>query len=210
MGDDTSRWTQRVIIHCDDMASITRLGEAFVARGFAGKVVGIHDRYPLGGATDRWKRRSVPAPGQCDALIWIHQYKLLEGIDDHRFQVLAFFDVLQNVRSIVQQVGRVIRKSDNDTGLAWVLDHFGGRINRYWQLYKDFDKSVTPDELAQAMSKVLVKDFTDVRPPGHRQVVGLVWCRQDWSLWQLRQRTRVTGIRSRSSGTRCGCITVLR
>ena len=165
MGDDTSRWTQRVIIHCDDMASITRLGEAFVARGFAGKVVGIHDRYPLGGATDRWKRRSVPAPGQCDALIWIHQYKLLEGIDDHRFQVLAFFDVLQNVRSIVQQVGRVIRKSDNDTGLAWVLDHFGGRINRYWQLYKDFDKSVTPDELAQAMSKVLVKDFTDVQPP---------------------------------------------
>ena len=33
---------------------------------------------------------------------------------------------------------------------------------------------------------------------------------QDWSLWRLRRGTRATGIRSRSSGTRCGCITVSR
>ena len=44
----------------------------------------------------------------------------------------------------------------------------------------------------------------------HRQVVGQVWCCQDWSLWRLRQDTRAIGIRSRSSGTRCGCITVSR
>ena len=43
---------------------------------------------------------------------------------------------------------------------------------------------------------------------GHRQVVGQVWCCQDWSLWRLRQDTRAIGIRSKSSGTRCGCITV--
>lgn len=164
-GSDTSRWTQRIIIHCDDMARITRLGDAFIARGFSGRVVGIHDRYPSGPPTDGWKRRSVPAPGQCDAVIWIHQYKLLEGIDDHRFQVLAFFDMLGNVRSIVQQIGRVIRKGDNDTGQAWVLDHFRGRIDKYWQLYKDFDQTVTVEDLARAMSKVLVTDFTKVQPP---------------------------------------------
>src|SRR5271169_2946047 len=45
---------------------------------------------------------------------------------------------------------------------------------------------------------------------GHRQVVDLVWCCEDWSLWRLRRGTRATGIRSRSSGTRCGCITVSR
>ncbi len=33
---------------------------------------------------------------------------------------------------------------------------------------------------------------------------------EDWSLWRLRRGTRATGIRSRSSGTRCGCITVSR
>ena len=31
---------------------------------------------------------------------------------------------------------------------------------------------------------------------------------EDWSLWRLRRGTRATGIRLRSSGTRCGCITV--
>ncbi|HYB39101.1 MAG TPA: hypothetical protein VEF72_27520 [Mycobacterium sp.] len=33
---------------------------------------------------------------------------------------------------------------------------------------------------------------------------------EDCSLWRLRRGTRATGIRSRSSGTRCGCITVSR
>ena len=45
---------------------------------------------------------------------------------------------------------------------------------------------------------------------GHRQVVDRVWCCEDWSLWRLRRGTRATGIRSRSSGMRCGCITVSR
>jgi hypothetical protein len=51
---------------------------------------------------------------------------------------------------------------------------------------------------------------------GRRRVVGIVklltlcGCCEDWSLWRLRRGTRATGIRSRSSGTRCGCITVSR
>jgi hypothetical protein len=38
------------------------------------------------------------------------------------------------------------------------------------------------------------------------KLFALVWRCQDWSLWRLRRGTRATGIRSRSSGTRCGCI----
>ncbi len=64
-------------------------------------------------------------------------------------------------------------------------------------------------QLARTAPAVLVVE--DVHwIDGHRQVVGQVWCCQDWSLWRLRQDTRAIGIRSRSSGTRCGCITVLR
>lgn len=159
-----STWTQRVIIHCDDMPTITRLGRAFIGRGFAGKIVGIHDKYPPATSEESWQRQSVPRPGECDALIWIHQYKLLEGIDDHRFQVLAFFDLLKNVRSVVQQIGRVIRKGANDTGTAWVLDHFRGRIDAYWEQYKQYDDRVDADELAKAMSKLLIDDFTTAQP----------------------------------------------
>lgn len=161
---DHSTWKQRVIIHCDDMPTITRLGEAFIARGFGGKVVGIHDKYPPATSKDAWRRQSVPRPGESDASIWIHQYKLLEGIDDHRFQVLAFFDLLKNVRSVVQQIGRVIRKGGNDTGTAWVLDHFRGRIDTYWEQYKQYDDRVDADELAKSMSKLLIDDFTSAQP----------------------------------------------
>jgi len=40
----------------------------------------------------------------------------------------------------------------------------------------------------------------------------LTWCgaARIGRLWRLRRGTRATGIRSRSSGTRCGCITVSR
>ena len=49
-----------------------------------------------------------------------------------------------------------------------------------------------------------------------QQFLGIVklltWCgaARIGRLWRLRRGTRATGIRSRSSGTRCGCITVLR
>jgi enoyl-CoA hydratase len=65
-----------------------------------------------------------------------------------------------------------------------------------------------PISAADAKRYGLVSELT--ASGGHRQVVGQVWCCQDWSLWRLRPRTRAIGIRSRSSGTRCGCITVSR
>ena len=47
----------------------------------------------------------------------------------------------------------------------------------------------------------------------HEGIVKLLtWCgaARIGRLWRLRRGTRATGIRSRSSGTRCGCITVSR
>ena len=40
----------------------------------------------------------------------------------------------------------------------------------------------------------------------HRQLLTLCGGCEGWSLWRLRRGTRATGIRSRSSGTRCGGI----
>ena len=38
----------------------------------------------------------------------------MEGIDDHRFRVVAFFDHMGNVRSVVQQIGRIIRMTPGE------------------------------------------------------------------------------------------------
>jgi superfamily II DNA or RNA helicase len=164
-GTDRSKWP-RIIIHCEDMGSITRLGERFIANGFDAKLVAIHDRYSTKGDDHQpWQHRSVPPPKDTDAQIWIHQYKLMEGIDDHRFRILAFFDPLGNVRSVIQQVGRVIRLTPGESVQpAFVLDHFRGRISRSWDLFKSYDKSIDPEYLTKTMSKFYLEKFTSVQP----------------------------------------------
>ncbi|WP_368508667.1 hypothetical protein [Bradyrhizobium lupini] len=144
---------------------ITRLGERFIAHGFGGKLVAIHDRYSTKGA-DHQSAASIGASAKAtDAQIWIHQYKLMEGIDDHRFRILAFFDPLGNVRSIVQQVGRVIRLTPGESvEPAFVLDHFQGRISRAWELFSSYDKSISPEYLTKTMSKFYLEKFAAVQP----------------------------------------------
>ena len=165
-GSDRSKWP-RIIIHCEDMGSITRLGERFIANGFGGNLVAIHDRYSTKEADHQpWQHRSVPPPKDTDAQVWIHQYKLMEGIDDHRFRILAFFDPLGNVRSVVQQVGQSgIRLTPGEPPQpAYVLDHFRGRISRSWDLFKSYDKSISPELLTKTMSKFYLEKFTEVQP----------------------------------------------
>lgn len=164
-GDDRGVWP-RIIVHCDDAGAIERLGDGFIANGFNDQVVAIHDQFhPTRAGYRSWQYRAVPPPRQTDALIWIHQYKLMEGIDDHRFRVLAFFDPLQNVRSVVQQIGRVIRKGPGETGTnAIVLDHYRGRVSQYWELYKAYDKSISADYLTKTLSRYYLDQFIDVQP----------------------------------------------
>lgn len=161
-GGDRSAWP-RVIIHCDTSNEITRLGREFIGAGF--EVIGIHDTFPVRDQAEPWRRRSVPPPRDTNATIWIHQYKLMEGIDDHRFRVLAFFQPLTNVRWVVQQVGRIIRRTPGEPGEpAFVLDHFNGRIAEYWSLYEDYDASLTPAYLAQSLAKRYIEAFTRAHP----------------------------------------------
>jgi superfamily II DNA or RNA helicase len=94
----------RVIVRCATADTIRLVVRAF--DGLGESVMGVHETFPPG---DTQLRRSVPLPDECDARFWVHQNKLIEGIDDPQFKVLAFYDSLTNDRAIVQQIGRVLR-----------------------------------------------------------------------------------------------------
>jgi hypothetical protein len=164
-GVDRAAWP-RIIVHCDDAGAIERLGDGFIANGFKNQVVAIHDQFHKTRAGyQTWQHQAVPPPRQTDALIWIHQYKLMEGIDDHRFRVLAFFDPLKNVRSVVQQIGRVIRRAPGEAGQnAIVLDHYRGRVRQYWELYKAYDNSISAEYLTKTLSRYYLDKFIEVQP----------------------------------------------
>jgi len=73
----------------------------------------------------------------------VHQFKLLEGIDDPRFKLLAIADELKTVRTLVQQVGRIVRNPErNSNSVAYVLDQSEERQKELWQNYLQYDASI--------------------------------------------------------------------
>ncbi len=80
------------------------------------------------------------------ALFWLHQTKLLEGIDEPSFVAVALYDGFSNARQLVQQIGRVIRSSDptrqeNQTAAVLLRNETAlARTSRSWDQYLAFEE----------------------------------------------------------------------
>lgn len=131
----------RVIVRCDSDTEIRQIGVA-LANGGRSYVL-IHENFKDGDSNKPHERRTVPDPNSEPAVFWIHQFKLLEGIDDSRFQLLAIYNDFGNTREIVQQIGRVIRNPTRDAkAVGHVLDHSGGKLRELWEGFLRFDELV--------------------------------------------------------------------
>ncbi len=139
----------RVIIRCDSEATIRQIGAA-LAKASRSYIL-IHENFDDKNASKRRERRTVPEPDHEPALFWVHQFKLLEGIDDPRFQVLAIFEELKTTRALVQQVGRVIRNPTRGSGaVAHFLDHSNGRHKELWDGFEAFDRLLQKEGVSVA------------------------------------------------------------
>lgn len=114
------------IVHARSFEQLIELQNAFSAIGE--QAVLVHDAYrkpsdeKLAEMTDaeralyalrfRQVRQVEGSQPAAAARLWLHQYKLLEGVDDPRFVEVWLFDPLKSARQFVQQVGRVIRRPD--------------------------------------------------------------------------------------------------
>ena len=172
-----SKWPDaRVIIRCDNRASIIQMADVLHDRKRS--FVAIHDTFKDNGG-EHWERRSVPRReerededpwyGPYGPVFWVHQFKLLEGIDDHRFRLVAIFEPLTNDRQVVQQVGRVIRNpAYPEPDEAFVLDHSRGHHQRAWEALFEYDDDLkklileNPNRsIKSKLSKPLQRDFVD-------------------------------------------------
>jgi hypothetical protein len=160
-GDDPPR----VIIRCDDRAEIRHLAQAFIAR--CRSVVGIHERFRNQGG-EEWERKSVPEPEKEPAVFWIHQFKLLEGIDDPRFRVLALYRRIRNGRALVQQVGRIIRNpSQEKNAHGYLLDHWKGHHEDLWRGFLAYDEALDTQGIEAfhlSTGEGLLKDLMKLQP----------------------------------------------
>ena len=120
-----STWTNtpKIMIRADDLNTLEML-QSSVDRVLGTSSVLVHDRAEPSRQYTRRYQNARRAMRECgDAQFWLHQYKLMEGVDDPDFVAVAIYDLHTNGRQLVQQIGRVVRTSPGRVRrqTAWVL-----------------------------------------------------------------------------------------
>lgn len=149
----------RAIICCATAADINETVALLEQAGL--KAIGIHERFE--GSQSQSLVKDVP-PLTNGATIWVHQNKLTEGLDDHRFCCLAFFCPIKNDRKLVQQVGRVLRThhTDRQSRLALMLSPPQFELSERWSAYRDFEKSM--EDLTSERYRLYVHHLLQCQP----------------------------------------------
>jgi hypothetical protein len=137
----------RVVVRGATQADVQALTHQLNAGGRT--AIGVHERFS--GEADphlvsRVPRRDVVG----DPHFWVHQFKLIDGIDDPRFRVLAVYAPLRNERAFVQQVGRILRNPGRGSGEeAVVFAHRDHALAESWDAYRRYDRAATVESLSR-------------------------------------------------------------
>jgi len=154
----------RLIIRCDDFQSILKISHALEKVGET--FISIHEQ--IVPRKYKWGHKKVP-PISTNSDIWIHQYKLLEGIDDPNFRMLASYTPIKNSRQLIQQIGRILRNVDlKKNQEAYILDHKDSSHQKMWKSYLEYDENMNSqigktfgDSLKEALSELPDIEYID-------------------------------------------------
>jgi len=137
----------KIIVRADERAKLEMLHDE-IERVSGESALTIHHAIKR---NDALKRRfnSVKAaqsiPANAQVRYWLHQTKLLEGVDDASFVAVAVYDVFGNARQLVQQIGRVLRSSDErrktrQEAVVLASPEMAARMEESWEHYLDFER----------------------------------------------------------------------
>lgn len=146
----------RSIICCSSAGAIEEVVSRLRILGV--DAIGIHEQFEK--SSDPHLRREVPDPKSTGADVWVHQFKLMEGLDDHRFCCLALFCRIQNDRRLIQQIGRILRRHDTDHAAApaILLAPPEYSVDAEWDAYLEFEtdlKLLEPEHFREVVDALL-------------------------------------------------------
>ena len=153
----------RVIIRCDNSDSIRQIAKVLKNKRIS--CIAIHERFK-NDPSRPWEYNKVPDPSDIKEKYWIHQFKLLEGIDDYRFRLLALFEPLNSGKAFVQQVGRIVRNPKRiKNQKCYVIDHSNGKQKGFWERFLKYDKYINEDKNRIAvLSKEIIEKYIEQQP----------------------------------------------
>lgn len=166
LSDDTTTFARQVVAESDRLVSsgeldrghkvIVRAGsedtvidlyQAFILAlaGRSDGVIAMHNNFVLSGVSGAQQRPDVPSDlRQRSERFLIHQFMLIEGIDDPKCSLLALFEPFGNTRMLVQQIGRLTRQSapiGTKMSDARVLTRASDSVQRDWESFLDYDRA---------------------------------------------------------------------
>lgn len=110
-------------------------------------VLAVHDRFDKDQEA-KLEFKNVPAAhhaGAASASFWLHQDKLVEGIDNPSVYGLALETAFGNSRALVQQVGRLLRNPTYDKSVnALVLFDPADPVEQQWKGYEGYEAVEPP------------------------------------------------------------------
>ncbi|MFG6497569.1 DEAD/DEAH box helicase family protein [Fictibacillus sp. UD] len=111
-------------------------------------VIGIHERFK-NDSNDLLTDHVPENLRTSDISIWIHQNKLIEGIDNQQFSILGIYEPLPDPRSLIQQIGRVIRKGSESRKAIILLRENESYQKEWWDSYIEYERliSLNPEEI---------------------------------------------------------------
>lgn len=140
------------IIRCKDSSSIEEL-VSLINKAMPGLAVGVHTGYDKSlnkfGLFENYS--DIPQEVINKARIYIHQFKLIEGVDDKNFIFLALFNPFISARALIQQVGRILRFKEKRR--AVVLENSDGKATKMWNDYIEFDKKLSVEKKLWGIQK---------------------------------------------------------
>lgn len=147
---------RKLIIRCDGEDTVRQIGNVVRQHALgANGVLCLHERFTPA-TSQPWEKRQPPDPEAAHAAaVWVHQHKLLEGVDGPSFQAVAFFDVRGSARALVQQVGRVVRNPARAANArALLIDHSDGYLASSWRRYLAYDGSLTKAGILRGLEEI--------------------------------------------------------
>ncbi|WP_417566614.1 DEAD/DEAH box helicase [Marinobacter sp.] len=136
--------TPKVMVRGDDLDTLMML-QNWINSAFGTQAVLIHDKAKKTLENpNRFTSVASALRSRPDATFWIHQNKLMEGIDNPEFIAVGIFDLMSNARQLVQQIGRITRHSDGDqryrqSGFVICSPANASRVKQIWERYKGYE-----------------------------------------------------------------------
>lgn len=130
----------KTIIRCENNEDIKKIVNALLR--LKKRVIGIHENFkPVKGFTSQ-----VPKSKEQEEYdFFVHQFKLIEGIDNPNFCVISIFSDFKSTRLLIQQIGRVLRNPQRQPNQkAYLFCRNKKKISQEWEKYIEYDKSLDP------------------------------------------------------------------